>query len=58
MSWPQWVMIAVLLVGIAGKWVDLIRNRKLSSAGATFVGFAWAAYFCAFAGLLHAGGFW
>lgn len=57
-SWPQWTMLFVLVVGLASQWVSAAKNRELSSSGATLACFVWTAYYALFAGLLHAGGFW
>lgn len=58
MNWPQWVMAAVLLLGLIARCVAAVRNQKITSTEATmFIGL-WIAYWGAFAALLRAGGFW
>lgn len=58
MSWPQWVMLAIIALTVVSQWVNVVRDRKLTSGGATVIGLAWTAYYGLFSLLLHAGGFW
>lgn len=58
MNWPQWTMIVLWLFAFGFKFLQLVKDKTVSSEKATFELLAWVAYFAFYSGLLHAGGFW
>lgn len=57
-AWPQFLIAILLLVGFVFGVAKNLRDRDISSDRAMLNIFAWAAYEAAYAGVLHAGGFW
>lgn len=58
MTWPQVVMVTLMLLGLAGNVTNVTKDRTKSSDRATVAILLYIAYYIAFAGLLRAGGFW
>jgi hypothetical protein len=57
-AWPQFLIAILIAFGMVFAVVKNLRDRDISSDRAMLNIFAWAAYEAAYAGVLHAGGFW
>ena len=58
MTWPQWLVMALLIFGALIQ-VTLVARDKDKSAGTVAFVFLWEiVYRVTFAFILHAGGFW
>jgi vacuolar-type H+-ATPase subunit I/STV1 len=57
-AWPQFLIAILLVVGFVFGFVKNLRDRDITSDIAMLNILGWAAYEAAYAGVLHAGGFW
>jgi hypothetical protein len=57
-AWPQFLIAILLAFGMVFAVVKSLLDREVSSERAMLNILGWAAYEAAYAGVLHAGGFW
>lgn len=58
MTWPQWYVVAFLVVAFAVSVRDHVRDRTADHIELTIRIFVTASYLAAFVYVLHRGGFW
>jgi Co/Zn/Cd efflux system component len=57
-SWPQFVVLLVVLIGAVESCYKAFKNPRMTSGGVTIVAFIVVAYYTFYAYVLHVGGFW
>ena len=58
MGWPEWIVVAAMVLSTLFYLVKVVRDRSMSSERATIQVFTYAVSQVLYALLLHAGGFW